>query len=595
MQLSEPADSDREAGAYEEVEGFRDVADASELSDCALLAADGSSGVASGRWLAGPAAALALFAGALLLAGLVTWRPDQQPLQAIVGRNEMFGDVTQEAHPPLCTVGQLPDISGPDMSGPAMQVNIMTYNLFWWQLFDHAQGPIGHLADQGNSATKLISKAISSTPYDVIGFTECEDEQWLLTHAGMAQEYTIFRDRACCMAYRTKMWSLVGRGVNYVADDARFGMRPAQWMRLRHKQTGKILFFVNHHGPLPISSGGMCGGYAHAFNIMKVFQSHSQRGDTLVAVGDFNSDPASVAIKLLSERFHVVNGGWKSKTHIDYIFSNVDASAVVRSSDLGPGGSDHDALHATLRIGSGSAKSEPPVVESFKSAGHQKSDLANEGLCSKEREDRFEYGINYIVASGSGRLHFEGYSDQEQCCLKCRAMPKCKSFTFSQGGVCWIFGALPSEKQLEQGTVSGLPLRQEERVEVYAEEMEESAEVKKEESLKVPSGEEVPVAAKRQSEYDASYGQSWEDEASAPAGTSPSGAQEHVGALRPSLPMGSRTPSPLPAPSPTQLQPPSQGTPAFHLSLPKGQVGQEPDEGLAGLFAPLTRLFHWHR
>jgi len=586
MHLATGSDSDNGEGGCQDTGGRRD-----RSSDCTSLLNENFNHVADRPWLAGPPALLALAAGTLLLTGLVAWQPARAPFQALIGRNEIFGDAQHEAHPPKCASGDLPVIWGPNTDGEAMLVNVMSYNLFWWNLFDHVQGPTGHLRTQGNQATQLITKALQHTPYDLLGFTECEDEGWLVSHAGMSAEYTIFRDRACCMAYRKRLWTLLSRGVNYVADDAHFGMRPAQWMRLRNKATGKTVFFVNHHGPLPIGSGGMCGGYAHAFNLMKVFESHSVRGDTIILVGDFNSDPASQTIKLLTQKLHVVYGGWKSKTHIDYILSNVAPAMVVKSVDLGGGGSDHNALRATLRVGTGAAAPQKPqVVEGFMPQPDHKS--PKHGLCSKEKEDRFEYGIKYVVARGSGRLNFQGLVDQEACCLKCHSMPKCKSFSFLQGGGCWVFGALPTEKQLEHGSVSGLPLRDEEIKEVVAEEIEESAEVRKEEE-KTPTAQETPKASEPKAEYNADFEQLLHEEQEVQDDQhEPDPPEESRPALSVSIPAWAPvTPAPLPAPAPVQLAAPVQSSPAFHLSMPHG-LPKVNGGGLAGFVSPLTSWMH---
>mmetsp|Transcript_36045 Transcript_36045/g.95156 ORF Transcript_36045/g.95156 Transcript_36045/m.95156 type:complete len:259 (+) Transcript_36045:2-778(+) len=182
-----------------------------------------------------------------------------------------------------------------------------------------------------------------------MGFQECNDEGWLLAQAGLADRYQIFRDKHSCMAYSRASWSLLGRGVEWVALDAQYGPRPAQWMRLRHIATGRVIFFVNHHGPIPINSGGKCGGAAVAHNILRLVSTKAVPGDTVVMTGDFNSDASSSTIQQLQVRLRPAFKG-TAFGGVDYIFSNLAGGALVSSKNWGGGGSDHDALSAVLRV-----------------------------------------------------------------------------------------------------------------------------------------------------------------------------------------------------------------------------------------------------
>jgi len=232
-----------------------------------------------------------------------------------------------------------------------MELRVLSYNLFWWNLFDKVKPPQQqfHLRTPGNTGTQLLAEAAQEERYDVMGFQECNDEHWLLSKAGLAGSYDIFRDKHCCMAYRTASWTLLDRGVAWVAQDKQYGPRPAQWMRLRHASTGRVLFFVNHHGPIPINSGGVCGGAAVAYNILQLVATKAQPGDAVVLAGDFNSDASSVTIGQLESRLRKASGGVVDGG-IDYIFSNLGEGSLVRARNLGNGGSDHDAISAVLRV-----------------------------------------------------------------------------------------------------------------------------------------------------------------------------------------------------------------------------------------------------
>jgi len=248
-------------------------------------------------------------------------------------------------------LGPLPELWSPVAGAPPLQLKVLTYNLFWWKLFDKGQfaQPNFHLRTQGNTGTQLLARAASEEHFDVMGFQECNDEGWLLAKAGLAEKYDIFRDKHSCMAYGRASWSLLGRGVEWVALDAQYGPRPAQWMRLRHKATGRILFFVNHHGPIPINSGGKCGGAAVAQNILHMVQTKAVPGDAVVLTGDFNSDSSSATIQRLQARLRSAFSGTKFGG-VDYIFSNLEEGSLVSSKNWGGGGSDHDALSAVLRV-----------------------------------------------------------------------------------------------------------------------------------------------------------------------------------------------------------------------------------------------------
>ena len=166
-------------------------------------------------------------------------------------------------------------------------------------------------------------------------------------HTGLAGQYKAFQGaHGLCSVFRKEAWTLLDQGMVAVAEDS-MGKRDVQFVRLRHK-TGKVVFFMNHHGPLPLNSGGRCGAASTAFNLLKAIVAHAKPGDAIILVGDFNANAASVTIKQLSQRLTKVFQG-NFAGGIDNIFSNVNASAVVRKEILGSGGSDHDALVVVLK------------------------------------------------------------------------------------------------------------------------------------------------------------------------------------------------------------------------------------------------------
>ena len=127
-----------------------------------------------------------------------------------------------------------------------------------------------------------------------------------------------------------------------------YGRRSVLWARFRNIETGAMVFFMNHHGPLPVNSGGLCGGRATAYNILRVAGYFAHPGDDVVLVGDFNADPTSMTIKELSNHLGRAYTG-KSFNGVDNFFTSCGRLAHVQN--LGTGGSDHDALRATFDFG----------------------------------------------------------------------------------------------------------------------------------------------------------------------------------------------------------------------------------------------------
>eukprot|EP00443_Scrippsiella_acuminata_P077311 CAMPEP_0115531090 /NCGR_PEP_ID=MMETSP0271-20121206/84848_1 /TAXON_ID=71861 /ORGANISM="Scrippsiella trochoidea, Strain CCMP3099" /LENGTH=394 /DNA_ID=CAMNT_0002963273 /DNA_START=8 /DNA_END=1192 /DNA_ORIENTATION=+ len=272
---------------------------------------------------------------------------------AVQGKQLLASEAAAAKPPPGCPMlGSLPQLWSPAAEEPPLQLKVFSYNLFWWKLFDKGQfaQPNFHLNTHGNTATELLARAADAEPFDVMGFQECKDEGWLLAQAGLADKYEIFRDKHSCMAYNRSSWSLLSKGVQWVAQDSQYGERPAQWMRLKHGETGRVLFFVNHHGPIPINSGGECGGEAVAHSILHLVKAKASVGDAVVLTGDFNSDTRSVTIRQLQEHLKPAFRG-TAYGGVDHIFSNLGEGSLVSSKNWGDGGSDHDALSAVLQVG----------------------------------------------------------------------------------------------------------------------------------------------------------------------------------------------------------------------------------------------------
>jgi len=239
-----------------------------------------------------------------------------------------------------------------------MQVKVLTYNLFWWSLFRKRGG-------NGGSASRLIA-AHMDPPFDLMGFQECEDLWRVLAEAGLLDQYNVIKGPyAKCMAFRKTGWFQLANGAVDVAEDTYwnwFGKRGVQWLRVQHEASGKKVFFMNFHGPLSVNSGGKCGGWTTAQNLLKVVRDHGQEGDTVIFVGDFNAHLWSMTVKQLECRLQRVVSGTAPEPGLDHIFTNLDSSRVVKKDVLGTGGSDHHAISAVFSLGPQSGQ-EPKDVQ----------------------------------------------------------------------------------------------------------------------------------------------------------------------------------------------------------------------------------------
>lgn len=218
--------------------------------------------------------------------------------------------------------------------GKDTEVKVLTYNLFWWNLY-------GQRGGNGGSASRLIKE---HGPFDIMGFQECDDPWRVLNEAGLSSYGVIFGHHATAIAYDKSKWSELGSGLEEVAEDRPeqyWGRREVGWARLKNKD-GKVVFVVNHHGPLPVNTGGICGGEATAYNILKVIGTKAQQNDFKLLLGDLNADANSVTQSKLLKKMHRIAHNW-----VDGIFASCPNG---RSENLGNGGSDHDAIQAVFKI-----------------------------------------------------------------------------------------------------------------------------------------------------------------------------------------------------------------------------------------------------
>jgi len=430
-------------------------------------------------------------------------------------RREWAGAEEHFEQPFQCPDGKQlgkPNLWKPLETGKVMQVKVLVYNLFWWSLFKNRQG------NQG-SAGKLIKKH-SESRFDFMGFQECYNLGWVLGDAGLQDEYTLHQGPyGKCMAVHKATWSIKSSGHTIVAEDTYwnwYGKRGVQWLRAMHRASGKHVFFMNYHGALSVNSGGKCGGWTTAHNLLKVARDNGRHGDTIVFVGDFNSNLASTLMQEL--RRHLVHvytglvfGG------VDNVFSNAEIQSIVSTDRLGKGGSDHDAISVVFKIGQAHSPMQLLEAPGIKGAVHAlKADNKKMGhsatcdcdctwnstmhacdryddsccafcccgngkfksiptkkgaLCKSSPIDwrvfwcgLMENGAEYITAEGGWELG-EDHMNPDWCCKRCQEAKECKAWTWnvyphqfynaSVMGHCRLIGGKVTGRKWREGFVSG--------------------------------------------------------------------------------------------------------------------------------------------
>jgi len=259
--------------------------------------------------------------------------------QTCNGKWGNFTDPCSWGHPPAPPLPKIRNYVGKAKLG----VKILTYNLEWWRT-------------GGGAAPFVMESSSKKIPYDVLGFQECENPWQLLWQADWQSDYHaihVAHGRAVqlCIAYRNTTWKLLNSGDAWVSQDQKYGSRYVMWVRLQHIKTKEILFFANHHGPLPLNSGGVPGGPATASALLGQVAKNSQSGDAIILVGDFNADGGSLTIRQLECRMNHV--AWGDKYNgVDNIFANVAFSHISRGhgKSLYGGNSDHNALEVFLDL-----------------------------------------------------------------------------------------------------------------------------------------------------------------------------------------------------------------------------------------------------
>lgn len=357
-----------------------------------------------------------------------------------------------------------PMVSKPALGGEEVMLKVLTYNLHWWQLFEAWHG-------KGGSAGKLVAASNALGYFDILAFQECGDEDRVMKDAGLLKYYETFAaPYQKCVAYRKDAWDFLDEGHVNITHDVHWnnwGMRGAQYLRLRHNKTGHTVFFVNYHGGLSVNAGGVCGGKAAARNILNMINSRSHYDDKVILVGDFNSNPASHLVReLRTSLLHVYSGTVLGG--IDNILTNLPASSVVGNYNLGTGGSDHDALSTVFNLAA-----QEEVTDSQKSRQLQYGALQRLQSGPPVYDWQWfwcgvtETDVEYIVSDDIS-IWSEvkiNLSTADWCCRECQQEKQCRAWMFhgvagqKNATRCVMSSAVVESKVNNMGVVSGLPFQ----------------------------------------------------------------------------------------------------------------------------------------
>jgi len=314
--------------------------------------------------------------------------------------------------------------------GKFVRIKVVSYNLEWWKIF-------GQMKGNGGSEGHVLAATDVAEPIDFIAFQECGDKDRVLQDAGLLERFATFgAPYQKCTAIRKDAWRWLAKGHQDIAADVywnNFGVRGVMWQRLWHVATGMRVFFANFHGPLAINSGGCCGGKRTARNLLRVIKMHSEPGDIIILLGDFNANSASQMVKELRKSLvHVQSGHILGG--IDHCFVNLPGSSVVAVADLGNGGSDHHAVSTVFQINTAEQNDWTELEQNQQLSDAIVGELYKD--FPKDDWEGFWCGLEEIDASYNPTSHDGWVVDwvkvptTDWCCRHCQREQSCKAFRF---------------------------------------------------------------------------------------------------------------------------------------------------------------------
>jgi len=227
--------------------------------------------------------------------------------------------------------------------GQASELSVLSFNLFWWNLFG--------VRDGGNLTTVMKERG----PFDMMGLQECEDLRRILRESGN-NCFNGYGGDTVYSAWDPRRYKALSKGKAAVAHDRAdedYGLRYLEWVRLRDDSSGRVVFFANHHGPLPRNTGGKYGGKSVASNIMKQINENSEPTDTIILVGDFNTSPSSETSRELQKSLTLVASVTANFDNADHVYTNyvgLQKDPKIISWPQSLTGSDHDSLQVIFKF-----------------------------------------------------------------------------------------------------------------------------------------------------------------------------------------------------------------------------------------------------
>lgn len=167
--------------------------------------------------------------------------------------------------------------------------------------------------------------------YDVLAFQGCDNYTRVsqLIVPENSGYVALATGLSTCMAYASTRWRLANSGVSFVGVDALSRKSSAQWAHLEDRSHGHSVFFVNHHGPLPLNSGGACGGVAVAYKIASLVKSKAKPGDAIVIAGAFHADAYSPTMVSLASQLKPSIAG-TNRWGFEHVLSNLGPQCTTK-------------------------------------------------------------------------------------------------------------------------------------------------------------------------------------------------------------------------------------------------------------------------
>jgi len=256
-----------------------------------------------------------------------------------------FGDVVPGAVAgAAATTTATTTIAPPQVNNSIGNVRIMTFN---------TQNPngnnfhtIGHCVQHGKADIMLFQECQSPVHKELhgLGGYDVAGGEGDFSGLGLAWRTSMFTK----VGGPWKAW--VGQDLDNCCCNVHIWKGGKCWdrfvvsVRLRH-QNGQHVILADHHGILPINSGGKTGHAAAAANLNNAIEQHREAGDAVILGGDFNNIAGqSETIRLLEESYGF-------RRHADHWVDNIFSKGWTSQTDMRNYGScmsDHDSIAVTL-------------------------------------------------------------------------------------------------------------------------------------------------------------------------------------------------------------------------------------------------------